>query len=124
VREARAHCVAGGVVDHLSRIAEAEAGLARGEYKRALRLATSAADAMNRRGAARFVGSALRIRAEALERMGLTADAVWTIRNAIEALQAHGHPYALATAYRCAARLTGERRFKTAARNLTAALML
>lgn len=99
-------------------VAAAETLLAGKSYEMAREKATRAARVMGEMGAIRYVGSALRIAAEAEERLGNQTKAHGLIQEALSALQSCGHASSLAEAYACSARLTANAAHAANARDL------
>ena len=75
-------------------------------------------------GNARFLGSALRIEAEAHSGLGNSRLAARAICESVELLVHHPHPFSLSRSYASASRLTGRAVYTRAARELTQALRL
>lgn len=88
-------------------------------YYRALSVAQKARCVMERIGFNRFRGSALRIEAEAQEHLGNRRAAIRDIDESLHLLQLSGHPYILARAYDCSARVRIRRSDELAANDLT-----
>jgi hypothetical protein len=105
-----------------SSLAEGQASLTIRDYAgagAAAELAFSAASAIR---SDRLAGTALRLLAESAAGLGKDAEARERIVGAIAALEREGPPYALLQALQAAARITGERRFRQTAAELSATL--
>jgi hypothetical protein len=100
----------GPYIHGLSFITEAEAALAIHRAPQALRAAEMAASSMRALGRPRYVGSALRFRALALDRMGDKTLATRSIEDAVEHLNAFGSKPSAVRAEIDAARIVGDRR--------------
>jgi tetratricopeptide (TPR) repeat protein len=111
-----------GFVAALCTLADAEARLAAQQFVAAIRVARAARNAMTLLGAERYVGAALRIEAEAHEKLGEEREAIAAIERAIDLLRRYGHPFSLMQAYRCSARLTNNRAHRDAAAELQTTL--
>lgn len=122
IGEAREMVSESGFVTALCALADAEARLAAHQFVAAIRVSRAARNAMTVLGAERYVGAALRIEAEAHERLGEVREANAAIEAAIDLLRGHGHPFSLMQAYRCSARLTNNRAHREAAAELLATL--
>jgi tetratricopeptide (TPR) repeat protein len=101
---------------------DADADLADGHYRRALERASASERVMERLQATRFLGSALRIEAEAHEGLGQLASAVRSIGESVRILEASGHAYTLARAYSSSARISKKWTHRLAADDLLRAL--
>ena len=97
---------------------DADIHLAEGRFVNALMIARTTANAMKRLGLERFLGSALRIEAQAQEALGHHRDAIRDIDESLTILQSSGHPYVLAGAYKCSASICGQRAHRLAADDL------
>lgn len=100
------------------RLIEAESLHLEGRNRDALNIARGAVHSMRRAGSRRGLGSALRVQAEIQGALDEKGSAQRSIDEALSLLGTTGPPYALAQAYRCSGRLTGNRRHKTAAREM------
>jgi tetratricopeptide (TPR) repeat protein len=103
----------------ITRLIEAEIDLLEHRYEDALAEARSGAGIFEQLGSDRFLGSALRLQAEAHDGLANRRDAIAAIDAAIGYLLPSGHAYTLARAYRCSARLTGKRAHALAEQDLT-----
>jgi tetratricopeptide (TPR) repeat protein len=99
----------GSYIHAHSFITEAEAALAIHRAPQALRAAETAAISMRALGRPRYVGSALRFRALALNRMGDKTSATRSIEDAVEHLSAFGSKPSAVRAEIDAARIVGDR---------------
>jgi tetratricopeptide (TPR) repeat protein len=105
-------------VSQIPYIVRAELLLAEHRYESAFKESVKAVQAMESIGSKRGLGSALRVKAQAQAALGRRKDALGSIHDAIELLSKLAPPTALARAYLCAARLTGDRRQKRKANDL------
>jgi tetratricopeptide (TPR) repeat protein len=101
---------------------DADADLVEGNHKSALRGARAAASVLEHLQADRFLGSALRIEAEAHDGLGQLGAAVRSIRESVRILESSGHAYTLARAYRTSARISKKWAHRLAADDLLRAL--
>jgi tetratricopeptide (TPR) repeat protein len=99
----------GSYIQALSFITEAEVALAIQRAPQALRAAETAVSSMRALGRPRYVGTALRFRALALDRMGDKALATRSIEDAVEHLNAFGSKPTAVRAEIDAARIVGDR---------------
>lgn len=100
------------------RLIEAESLHLEGRDRDALNIARGAVHSMRRAGSRRGLGSALRVQAEIQNALDEKSLAQRSIDEALSLLGSTGPPYALAQAYRCSGRLTGNRRHKAVAREM------
>jgi tetratricopeptide (TPR) repeat protein len=100
------------------RLIEAESLHLEGRSRDALAIARHAVYTMRRAGSRRGLGSALRVQAEIQGALDERGSAHRSIDEALSLLGTTGPPYALAQAYRCSGRLTGNRRHRAAAREM------
>jgi hypothetical protein len=100
---------------------EAEAYLIEGHYRFALEAAEEGANAMEGLHLYRYLGSALRIKADADNALGNHAEAGRAICESLEVLESSGHAFALARAYYSAARICDEPAYSARANELTGA---
>ena len=105
-------------IGHVLQLPAAEVLLLENEFSLALAAAKKVTDAMRAIGNARFLGSALRIEAEAHNGLGNSKHATRAIRESVELLLHHPHPYALYRSYASASRLTGRAAYTRAAEDL------
>jgi tetratricopeptide (TPR) repeat protein len=122
IAQAREMVSESGFVTALCTLADAEARLAARQFVAAIRVARAARNSMTLLGAERYVGAALRIEAEAHEKLGEEREAIGAVQAAIDLLCRHGHPFSLMQAYRCSARLTNDHAHRAAAAELQATL--
>ncbi|HZZ00615.1 MAG TPA: hypothetical protein VFE36_13690 [Candidatus Baltobacteraceae bacterium] len=109
----------GDSFDHVvPRLIEAESLHLEGRDRDALAIARRAVHSMRRAGSSRGLGSALRVQAEIQGALDERGWAQRSIDEALSLLRKTGPPYALAQAYGCSGRLTGNRRHKAAAREM------
>jgi hypothetical protein len=109
-------------VSALATLFEADMNLIERNYTAALAAARTSAHTMEGLGMHRFLGSALRVEAEAQEALGNHAAAVRTITNSLSVLGSSGHPFVLARSYRSSALICREYKHQLAADDLTRAL--
>jgi hypothetical protein len=107
-----------------SSLAEAQARLSTRSYARAAAAAGAALAAAVAIRSDRLAGTALRLLAESAEGLGQQTEARDHIVGAVQALEREGPPFALFQAYRAAARITGDRKYRKNAAELSAALKL
>lgn len=91
-----------------------------GEYEQAISVGEEASRLQRSSGDQRYLGSTLRVIAESYERLQRRPEAIRTIEEAVHLLSSYGHPMALHQTYSIASRITGDRRFMQAARDLVA----
>ena len=120
VGEVRARVDPDGTMGIFADMSEAEALISMRSYARGLKLAARCAAKFELLGMERYLGSALRIQAEALAALGKIRDAVAAVGSAIELLERRGHMFSLAQAYETSAKLTGNRRHTLVADELFA----
>lgn len=82
-------------------LVNADVLLSRGRYENALATARASREIIETQGLKRFLGSVLRIEAEAQEGLGEHRTAIEAIGRSLKVLEACGNPYTLARAYRC-----------------------
>ncbi|MEO9264465.1 MAG: hypothetical protein ABI282_10265, partial [Candidatus Baltobacteraceae bacterium] len=123
-KQARGLVGSGSFLAALCTLADAEARLAAHQFDAAIRASKSANQAMTLLGGQRYVGAALRIEAEAHEKLGELPAAIDRIATAIDLLQGYGHPFSLVQAYRCSARVSGSHTHRDAAADLMATLQM
>ncbi|HTU82509.1 MAG TPA: tetratricopeptide repeat protein [Candidatus Acidoferrales bacterium] len=102
----------------IPRLIAAEALYEERRHHDALNVARAAVRAMRRIGSERGLGSALRVQAEIQSALGESGSASRSIDEAVALLGRSGPPYALAQAYRCSAKVTGNRRHRRIAGEL------
>lgn len=120
VGEVRSRIEPEGTMGIFADMSEAEALLSMRAYARGLKLAARCAAKFELLGMERYLGSALRIQAEALAALGRIREAAAAIDSALEVLERRGHMFSLAQAYETSAKVTGERRHALAADELFA----
>lgn len=122
VMESRLRLERDSVLWPLSEVTEAEILLLAGAPERARALAATAAAKLAHCGVERYLGSALRIQAEALAATAHQREAQKVIDTAVAILERRGHPFSLLQAYQCSAKLTGNARHQRFADELYATL--
>ena len=115
VAEARTRVEPGGSGWARLQLAEAEIFRVAGNNAAAIAAAQQAADAMQRQGKVGFAGTACLVKGLAHERRGERAQALLAAREALSLLEQFGKSPELIAAYELSARLTGNRRHRTAA---------
>ncbi|HKU67936.1 MAG TPA: hypothetical protein VJP85_09170 [Candidatus Baltobacteraceae bacterium] len=120
IAEVRSRVEGDATLSIFADMSEAEALLSKRAYKRVADLAARCALRFGGLGMERYLGSALRIEAEALAALGNQRDAAAAIGSAVEVLERRGHMFSLAQAYEVSARLTGNTRHRAAAGELFA----
>lgn len=115
---AQARATPGSLESALGLVAEAAALISAREFSAAAHAADRAVEKMVHLGVQRFVGAALRIKAEAHDGIHQRSEATESIRGAIDILEKHGHPFSLAGAYSSSARITGNVSHAAQARGL------
>ncbi len=120
--EARSHAVPGSYTSALSLIIDAEAYLLEHAYAEALKLSNSSVVEMQRLSRNQSVGTALRVAAEAKHALGDVGAARSLIGAALVQLESVGHPFVLAKAHRSAAHITGKRKHRLIAREISRTL--
>ena len=119
---ARERATEGGFVWALSLFALAEARLAAGDYLTAIGVSRKARLEIERFSAERYIGSALRIEADAQHRLGQRAAALRAIGSALEIQNRVGHPYSLMRTLCTSALIQGDAAQERAAVELAASL--
>ena len=119
IEEGRLHVSPGGSAWARLQLGEAETLLTAGRNAEAISAAAKAAEAMQRQEKAGFVGYACLIRGLAHERCGERAQALLAVREALPLIEHFGKSPELVAAYELSARLTGNRRHKADALELS-----
>jgi tetratricopeptide (TPR) repeat protein len=108
----------------LTTLLGADIDLAETRYSGALAAARRTTALMMRLGWERYLGSALRIEAEAQEALGHHREAVSKMRQSLDVLETSAHPYVLAVAYSSSARICRHRAHRLASDDLMRTLQV
>jgi tetratricopeptide (TPR) repeat protein len=106
------------LVKALATLLEADVSLVEQNYAVALATARTSERILKSLDVVRYLGSVLRVEAQALEALGDHAKATRAIGDSLDILKSAGHPFVLARSYRAAARIRRERKLQLAADDL------
>jgi hypothetical protein len=107
----------------ISRVVAADTYICEGRFETALTTVQQGQRLLADIPGGRFVGSALRVHADALEGLGQLAAARARIKESLEVLSTSGHPFTLFKSYSTSARINRNRAHLIAARSLKSELL-